>query len=53
MQKYGSIEYARVKAREFAQQSLSSFKKNFSNLPGKNAADALAAGLEFIVTRDK
>jgi len=53
MQKYGSIEYARAKAREFAQQSLASFKKNFSNLPGKNAADALAAGIEFIVTRDK
>jgi len=53
MQQYGSIEYARTKAREFAQQALTSFKKNFSNLPGKNAAEALAAGIEFIVTRDK
>ena len=53
MHKYSSIEYARQKAREFAQQALASFKKNFSNLPGKNATEALAAGIEFIVTRDK
>jgi len=53
MHKYGSIEYARGKAREFAKQALDSFRKNFSKLPGKQAAEALAAGIEFIVTRDK
>jgi geranylgeranyl diphosphate synthase type II len=53
MHKYGSIEYARQKARDFAKNALDSFKKNFSNLPGKKAAAELAAGIEFIVTRDR
>ena len=53
MHKYKSIEYARQKAREFANQALASFKKNFSKLPGRQAAEILAAGIEFIVTRDK
>jgi geranylgeranyl diphosphate synthase type II len=52
MNKYGSIDYGKKKAEEFAGQALAVFDKMNFYKPG-TARDALREGIKFMVTREK
>lgn len=52
MKEYGSIEYAKCKAGEFASEAKNIFKQKFTFLPESSAKRALDALIDFIVNRE-
>ncbi len=52
MKKYGSIDYAKAKAREFAKQSKEIFDRNFKDLPETDAKKIIRIAIDFVVNRE-
>ena len=51
MKKYGSLEYAKAKAAEFAIEAGKVFDKEFADVPGSLAKNAMVGVTKFVVTR--
>ena len=53
MNKYGSVEYAKERARKYAMEAKELFDKKFTHVPGKEARDTISGLVEYFVTREK
>jgi len=53
MEKYGSIEYAKEKAREFIENAKAEFEKYSSNLPDSEAKKLIKEAMDFVISRNK
>lgn len=53
MEKYGSIEYARSKAKDFSNKALRIFDNQTSHLPNGKAKEIIREGIKFVVNRDR
>jgi len=53
MNKYGSIDHARQKAREFARSARVKFDEVFSNVPESDEKQTIRDLIDFVVSRDK
>ena len=52
MNKYKSIDYAKKKAKEYANETKRIFDESFKDIPESDAKKAIRAGIDFIVNRD-